>query len=317
MKRHLPPLMALRAFDAAARHMSFSAAAEELHVTQSAISRQIKLLEQFLGQPLFERLTRQVALTAFGHAYLDAVSSALDTVERATRLSRQPARTTLRISLPQSLASVWLMPRLSSFTELYPDIDVRVSASMHPADFRHDQIDVAIRLGRMPGRPYQLDVQPRVPHELVTDWTGVTAYYLWDEVLTPILSKTLLAQGAPLDTPDDLRRYRLLHVALRPDAWSDWFRSQGAIMPAAASMEFGHFFMALEAARHGSGVALTPKLFIDGLDKRDELICPFDSSTPSAGAYYLLCRESETQERKVLLLCDWLIAEGQAHRQPG
>ena len=205
------------------------------------------------------------------------------------------------------------MPRLSSFTEMYPEIDVRVVTSMLRADFDRDNIDIAIRLGRLPGKSYDVQ-QPRVPHELVADWRGVQASYLWDEVLTPVLSTKLLEQGAPLNTPADLRYYKLLHVTVRPDAWHDWFRTQGASYPSCQSMDFGHFFMALEAARQSSGVALAPKLFVDHAEYADQLVCPFESHIKSAGEYYFLCHERRVGEPAIHLLHDWLLAQGQAHR---
>lgn len=313
MKRLLPPLLAVRAFEAAGRHMSFSRAADELNVTQGAVSRQVKTLEEFLGQPLFERLTRRIVFTPYGKDFHAAVSSGLDIIERAAAQGRPRARVPLKISLPQSLASLWLMPRLSSFTEMYPHIDVRVFSSMHPADFAHDDIDVAIRLGRLPGKRYAR-AQPRIPHELVRDWQGVSAFYLWDEVLTPVISAKLLGQSTPLRTPADLQHYKLLHVALRPDAWSDWFRTQGIAYRGNGAMEFGHFFMALEAARRCSGVALAPTLFIDHMENHGELICPFPSTVKSAGEYYFLCRESQANDTNIRLFRKWLLAQGDGHR---
>jgi len=315
MKRVLPPLLAVRAFDAAARHMSFSRAADALNVTQGAVSRQIKVLEDFLGQKLFVRLTRQIKLTPYGRHFHAAMSSGLDIIEQATVQARPAARTSLKISLPQSLASLWLMPRLSSFTETYPHIDVRVFTSIHPADFAHENIDVAVRLGRLPGKHYGCD-QPRIPHTLVRDWQGVSAFYLWDEVLTPVLSATLLKRNAPLRTPADLQHYKLLHVALRPDAWNDWFRIQGMSCKSSGDMEFGHFFMALEAARRGSGVALAPTLLIDHMHGQQELVCPFPATVKSAGEYYFLCREANADDKDIRLFRKWLLTQGNEHHKP-
>jgi LysR family transcriptional regulator, glycine cleavage system transcriptional activator len=306
MRRNLPPLLAVRAFDAAARHMSFSLAGEELHVTQSAISRQIKVLEEALGYPLFVRSIRRVTLTPQGVLYQQAAADALDILERASSRSANVKRI-LTISAPQSLATFWLLPRLSEFAETYPHIDVRVRTSTEPADFERDEIDVAIRLGRMPGVRYDPD-QPRVPQALVRSWKGVSAVHLWDEVLVPVLSKKLLRQGPPLKTPADLRNYKLLHVALRPDAWADWFRCNKAAYPKRAStMEFGHFFMALEAAKAGHGVALAPRLFLDGpFGSGGEMACPLPAATKSAGAYYFLCKESMANDRTVRTFLNWL-----------
>lgn len=308
MKRALPPLLAVRAFEAAARHLSFSRAADELHVTQGAVSRQIKNLEDYLQQPLFIRLVRRVELTPYGRTFYAAASQGLDIIERAASRVVPLARDIIRISLPQSLASLWLMPRLSSFTEIHPSIDVRVVTSMQSADFSRDNIDVAIRLGTLPGRTYAPD-QPRVPHELVSNWRGVHAVHLWDEVLTPVLSKQLLAQGAELHVPEDLRHYKLLHVTVRPYAWEDWFRTRGVEYPQCNSMEFGHFFMALEAARRSSGVALAPKLFVERTDYSEQLVCPFESHVRSAGEYYFLCQERRLEEPTIQHLLSWLLTQ--------
>ncbi len=311
MKRQLPPLLAVRAFDAAARHMSFSLAADELHVTQSAVSRQIKVLEEALGFPLFDRFIRRVELTPQGVLFRGAAGEALDILERASSKGANVKRI-LTISAPQSLATCWLVPRLSSFAETYPHIDVRVRTSTEPADFARDQVDVAIRLGRMPGVKYEAD-QPRVPQELVRSWKGVSAVHLWDEELVPVLSKKLLSQSAPLNSPADLKNYKLLHAALRPDAWSDWFRSVKAAYPKRAStMEFGHFFMALEAAKAGHGVALAPRLFLNGhYGSRSEMVCPLPAAIKSAGAYYLLFKEHMTDDPTTRTFLSWLTGNSQ------
>ncbi|SPB14449.1 transcriptional regulator [Caballeronia novacaledonica] len=148
MKRRLPPLLALRAFEAAGRLMSFSKAADELNVTQGAISRQIKLLEDFLRAPLFRRLTRQVELTPFGQNYLQAATAALNQIERATVQSLQEARA-LSVSLLPTLGALWLMQRLTSFMTEHPQIRLEVSSSLEPANFKRDGIDVALRVGKV------------------------------------------------------------------------------------------------------------------------------------------------------------------------
>lgn len=314
-RRHLPPLVAVRAFEAAARHLSFSLAAQELNVTQSAISRQIRLLEEFLGYRLFERLTRSVALTSEGAHFFSAAEQSLEILEAATRRGRGTrANHTLKLSITQSLAVAYLLPRLPSFTSARPDIEVRVLTSTVPADFERDDIDAAIRLGPLPGKRY-LRHQPRIPHELVRSWHGVTAFQLWDEVFTPVLSRKLLEQGRTLDTAADLCQFTLLSVAPRPTAWSDWFRSRGETIPRqVTTSEFGHFFMSLDAARAGRGVALIPTLFLRDLDASSDLWCPFESKVPSAGEYYLLCREDAAARDPVEAFAHWLQADADLGR---
>ena len=309
-REFLPPLLAVRAFEAAAQRLSFSLAAQDLHVTQSAVSRQIRLLEDFLGYRLFVRLTRSVALTPEGVEFFRAAQQSLDILEAATRRGREAGgHCTLKISITQSLAFEYVLPRLPSFSAARPDIEVRVLTSTAPADFQRDEIDAAIRLGPFPGKRY-LRHQPRIPHELVRSWNGVRAFQLWDEVLTPVVSRRLIAPGVVLRSPADLCQFPLLSVAPRPTAWSDWFRTQGeSLPPTVATSDFGHFLMTLDAARAGRGVALVPTLFLRNLDPASDLFCPFESNVPSAGEYYFLCREETATRGPVEALIEWLQAD--------
>lgn len=299
--------MAVRSFEAAARRLSFSLAAHELHVTQSAVSRQIRLLEEFLGYRLFERLTRSVALTPEGAVFFQACEKSLDILEAATRGSgARGEKCTLKISITPSLAFEYLLPRLPSFSDVRPDIEVRVLTSTAPADFRRDDIDAAIRLGPLPGKRY-LSHQPRIPHELVKSWSGVTAFQLWDEVLTPVISRRMLEAGSALGSPLDLCQFTLLSLAPRPTAWADWFRTRGMVLPLdIQTKDFGHFFMTLEAARAGRGVALVPNLFLHKLVDGGDLFCPFESSVSSAGEYYFLCRDDAAMDGPMEALLQWL-----------
>jgi len=301
----LPPLLAVRAFEAAARRLSFSLAAKDLHVTQSAVSRQIRLLEDFLGYKLFTRLTRSVALTPEGEEFFRAAEHSLDLLEAAARRGREAGgHCTLKISITQSLAHEYVLPRLPAFAAARPDIEVRVLTSTAPADFQRDDIDVAIRLGPLPGKRY-LSHQPRIPHELVRNWSGVVAFQLWEEVLTPVVSRRLLPPDQ-VRSAADLCRFTLLSLAPRSTAWADWFRSRGESLPAkVTTSDFGHFFMTLDAARAGRGVALVPTLFLQNIGPESDLYCPFDSSVASAGAYYFLCREETAARPEVEALIDW------------
>lgn len=302
----LPPLLAVRAFESAARRSSFSMAADDLHVTQSAVSRQIRLLEEFLGYRLFVRLARGVELTSEGADFYRAAEQSLDLLEAAARRGREAAgHCTLKISMTQSLAHQYVLPRLPNFASSRPDIEVRVLTSTAPADFQHDRIDGAIRLGPMPGKRYQKN-QPRIPHELVRSWSDVQAFQLWDEVLTPVLSRSLAPAGS-IRSPGDLCEFTLLSLAPRPTAWSDWFRSRGETLPPKVkTSDFGHFFMSLDAARAKRGVALVPTLFLRDLDVDSDLYCPFQQNVPSAGEYYFLCREEVALRSQVEAFIEWL-----------
>jgi LysR family glycine cleavage system transcriptional activator len=305
MKRRLPPLSALRAFDAAARHASFARAAEELHVTPGAISRQIKTLEDFLRQQLFERHTRKIELTDFGHLYFSSTSNALDEIEHST-IKALGTRARLHVSIIPTTATLWLLPRLASFTEAHNDIEIDVHTSIKPVDFEKDDIDVAVRVGQRPGQYYSRS-QPRIPHKMVTNWKGVIARHLRDEILVPVCSPALLDSKVPLKTLADLRHHTLLHVASRENAWADWLRAAGhAGLRGKHDIEFGHFFMALQAAGKARGIALASTLHVENFEGRSGLTMPFRRRIKSAGGYHMLYRERDADSRNISLFGEWL-----------
>lgn len=305
MQRRLPPLIALRAFDAAARCLSFSKAAEELNVTQGAVSRQIKLLEDYLAKSLFHRLTRQVVLTPFGKTYFASTSHALDEIERATAQAFA-AKTYLSVSILPTMATLWLFNQMTAFMRAHPNIHIRVSTSMDPVDFRRHDFDAAIRVGKLPGKKYGSD-QSQIDYTMVTDWKGVVAIRLWDDLITPVCSKKLLASGPPLKKPADLRHYRLIHNSIRADCWPTWLRAQKAEdVHGKEEVEFSHSFMAVQAVREHVGIAAVPTIEIENLEWRDELVFPFKQRVRSAGEYYLLCSEERAQERSLRVFAKWL-----------
>ena len=173
LRGRLPPLLAVRAFEAAGRHLSFSKAADELHVTQGAISRQIRLLEEFLRAPLFVRQARHVELTDFGRRCFAAASNALDQIEKITLESLESVRT-LSVSVLPTIGALWLMPRLTSFMIAHPEIQLIVSSSLEPVDFSRDNIDVAIRVGQLPG-DVEVEGAPQILFRMTKTWEGVTA----------------------------------------------------------------------------------------------------------------------------------------------
>ncbi|TCF98622.1 hypothetical protein BZM26_24280 [Paraburkholderia strydomiana] len=308
MKRRLPPLLALRAFEAAGRHMSFSKAADELNVTQGAISRQIKLLEDFLRAPLFRRLTRQVELTPFGQNYLSAASAALDAIERATVQSLQEAKA-LSVSLLPTLGALWLMQRLTSFMTEHPQVRLEVSSSLEPANFKRDGIDVALRVGKVPGVEYNVG-GPQITFRMTESWDGVTAMHLWDDFITPVCSRKFMEQYGPIASPADLSKLPLIHNMRRADCWPTWLSAAGVDNSAAAGrVDVGHSFMAIVAAREGRGVACVPTIEIDNLDWREEMVQPFELRLRSAGAYYLLCPDDKALSTEVKLFSSWLLSQ--------
>lgn len=305
MSRRLPPLSALRAFEAAGRHLSFSKAADELHVTQGAVSRQIKSLETHLKSKLFVRLTRRVELTETGATYLAAMSAAFDEIEHATKRTLSPSvQKSLSVSLLPSMAILWLMPRLTSFMRAHPDIRINASASLDPADF--ENADIAIRVGKLPGKRYSGEGS-QITFKMVENWKGIVATHLWDDVVQPVCSRKFLEKGPPLRTPQDLRHYPFIHNAARGDCWPAWLRSQGAgnIRPK-GDLTFSHSFMAVQAVREHRGIAVIPTVEIENLEWKKELVLPFAARLRSAGEYYLLCREEKAQSREVKLFTKWL-----------
>jgi len=291
MARRLPPLNALRAFEAAARHLSFTKAADELYVTQAAVSHQIKSLEEALGLKLFRRLNRALLLTEEGQTYLPSVRSALDTLAVATeRLTRQDETGRLTVSAIPSFASLWLVPRLSRFREQNPDIDIRLDANEHLVDFDAGDVDVAIRYGR-------------------GNYPGLVSERFMNEDLFPVCAPSLLKGPHPLREPGDLRHHTLLHDDMRMD-WRMWCMAAGVDdIDVTRGPTFNASDMVIRAAIDGQGVALgRSALALDALaDGR--LVKPFDVALESDFAYYVVCPETDVDRPKVQAFWDWVFAE--------
>jgi LysR family transcriptional regulator, glycine cleavage system transcriptional activator len=293
MARRLPPLNALRAFEAAARHLSFTRAAAELNVTQAAISHQIKALEDHLGLPLFRRLNRALMLTDPGQTLFPAVRDALDGLAVAMeRLQMREAGGTLTVSTLPSLAVKWLVPRMSRFQDRHPDIDLRISAKEHLVDFARDGIDVAIRFGR-------------------GDWPGVRADWLTDEALAPVCSPAL---AADLRTASDLRRATLLHEDMLPlgefPTWRSWLAAAGADdVDADRGPRFSHTHLMLQAAMDGRGVALGQALLVQDDLATGRLVEPFGFRLPTGFGYYVCCPPAAAGRPKVKAFRDWVMQE--------
>lgn len=295
--RRLPPLNSIRAFEAAARHLSFTRAARELNVTQSAVSHQIKALEARLGVPLFRRLNRALLLTDEGQAYLPAVRDALDRLAEATeRLLVGETSGTLTVSVMPSFAARWLVPRLARFRDLHPDIDVRLSASDKLVDFARDDVDVAIRYGR-----------GTYPSLHVTRLLG--------EDVFPVCSPALRDGDPPLRRLADLARHTLLHDIVDdicPD-WPTWLRLMGADgIDTSRGPVFSDSSMLLQAAVDGQGVALGRSALAAADLEAGRLVKPFDVRTPLDVAYYLVCPRSTAERPKIAAFRAWLLAEADA-----
>ncbi|RQG67479.1 transcriptional regulator GcvA [Pseudomonas aeruginosa] len=308
-RRRLPNLNALRAFEAAARRLSITLAAEELCVTQSAVSRQIKALEDDLGTPLFIRLTRSIERTEQGKEYLPVVRDAFDRLEQATlRLRSRRERAVLTVNVLPTFAMEYLIPRLIRFNTARPDIEVRIVASIEPINFERDDIDIAIRVGLTPDAEERRNAL-RIDLQMVSMWTNVRADPLMPDVMICVCSPAFLRAHGPIDNPRDMLGKPLLHNATRAHAWPDWFRAVD--LPAAKAQRgtsYGHFFMSMQAAMLDRGVAIVPEILARSAIRSGRLT-RVGPEVPSAGAYYLLCRAYQWDTEKVRAFREWMMQE--------
>ncbi len=288
----IPPMRALKAFEAAARHLSFTRAAEELCVTQAAVSQQIRHLEDMLGAPLFKRMHRKLMLTEDGQKFLPDVREALDILARATR-SIHPTvdPSTLTISVLPSFASKWLVPRLWKFHEQHPEIHIHVSAFDWLVDFDNNEADLAIRSGR-------------------GSWPGLVAHPLLSEDVFPVCSPELLQGEHPLDRVENLKYHTLLHDDFSREDWFVWLKAVGVEHPdPRGGLTYSHTSLMLDAAIRGHGVALgrTPLVAEDLREGR--LIRPFDFSLPADFAYYLVYPERKARHPAIIAFRNWILQE--------
>lgn len=313
MSRRLPSLSALRAFEAAGRHGSFSRAAGELNVTQSAVSRHIRALEDDLGQPLFHRIGRAVALTPEGERYLAVMRESFDRMEQATqRLRGRHDAHVLTVDVLPTLATRWLIPRLPHFAEAHHAIEVRMITSIRPVDFAREDIDVAIRVGLPPDRHADPDA-PRIDLVMTEGWHDLRADFLFRDILVPVCSRAIIERGPPLAHPADLAGHTLLHTATRRHAWPDWLRAAGCPdLTPRGEIAYGHFFMTLQAASEGRGIAIIPEILVAGDLAAGNLVMPLARRVESAGSYHLLYRTRQADLPKVQLFRNWLLAEARA-----
>ncbi|PBB25630.1 MULTISPECIES: LysR substrate-binding domain-containing protein [unclassified Mesorhizobium] len=299
MKRGRLPLTALRSFEAAGRHLSFSKAAEELFVSQAAISRQIRELETFLRQPLFERHHRRVELTDTGRRLLAQLVRSFDDIDKLlSELVAAPAQSVVRVSVEPSLASVWLVPRLNRFRQLRPDIDVSLEVDARLIEFRSDQPELALRFSAK-----------------ATSWPRNQAERLASTVDSPVLSPALLASGPPLEKPIDLARYTLLHEENR-QGWTRWFEAAGVpadAVPARGPM-LADISLSKQAALLGHGVALGDLLQIGNELETGALVKPFDIDVASGG-YWLVARSLKELSEPAAAFADWIRSEFASSRR--
>lgn len=289
MANRLPPLNALKAFEASARQLSFTRAAEELFVTQAAVSHQIKSLEEYLGIKLFMRKNRALLLTEEGQAYYLDIKDVFNAINDATeRLLARGAKGAITVSLQPSFAIQWLVPRLNAFNALHPDIDVRIKAVDQPESSLTEDVDVAIYYGR-------------------GHWADIHAQQLQKEYLVPVCSPLLLQGKKPLNKVDDLINHTLLHDTSRRD-WKRWFKQTGI---KATNVNhgpiFSHSSMVVQAALHGQGVALAHSFLAKPDIDAGRLICPFAEVLESKNAYYVVCRERQVDIGKISAFREWVL----------
>lgn len=312
MSYRLPPLSALRAFEAAARHLSFKRAAVELFVTPAAVSQQIKALEVYLDTPLFRRLPRSLELTEAGVAMLPKMTEGLACLAAAVEATRRGGPRALTVHVPPFFALRWLLPRLPNFAERYPDIELRLASDDGSID----------GIGALSETPTDL-------HEGVSDVTvrfGEGAYpgCQCDLILVPdymlVCSPELMARSGPLETPADVCRQVLIHDESPPDeggrpSWAEWFRLAGqADVEVSRGPRFSSKALVLEAALGGQGVALILRPLVETEVVAGRLVLPFEVSMPSRYAYHLVISEAISGRPEVRAFHSWMLAEAAERR---
>ncbi|WP_321813346.1 MULTISPECIES: transcriptional regulator GcvA [unclassified Paraburkholderia] len=292
MARSLPPFPALRAFESAARHNSFTAAAAELHVTHGAISRQVAALEAWVGVQVFHRHGKRVALTDDGRRYLGAVQAAFDNIARATEQLRDTGVVhVLRVNALPTFAMKWLLPRLSQFQRLNPNVELRLATSNAPVETL-DAFDVAVRRGP-------------------AHWPDCASGHFLDEMELPVCSPALLKR-TPIHNANDLARHVLLHSDTRPDAWRTWLATAGVTAKCRKKQSFDHFYLALQAAVDGLGVALGPLPLLDDELASGRLVTPLDGPHIDARGYWWVARREVADVPVVAQFCRWLEEQASA-----
>lgn len=282
----------MRAFEVAARHMSFTKAAVELYVTRGAVSRQVGLLEAWLGTPLFRRSLSQLTLTEAGRSYLAVVTPALDRIAVAsTQLLEQAAPTALRVSAPPSFMMRWLIPRMSGFQRRHPDVEIKLSTLIGPVNFQENDYDVAIRGAHEPA-----------PH--------CCSVPFMTETIVPVCHVDLL-EGGRLGSPQDLASHTLITYGTELMPWSEWLKAAGVPDLRPASMlKFEQLYFALQAAAEGLGVALVPLFLVADDITQGHLCAPFGTLAALQRVYFANYSASSTNTAVIESFCEWLVREG-------
>ena len=289
-RRFLPPLSALTAFEAAARHESFTAAASELNVSQAAVSRRVQLLEELLGLTLFERIRQRVVLTPAGAGYARELQDALGRIGAATvnTMAARSGNAILTVATLPTFGTRWLIPRLPAFAEAHPQITVNLPTRIETFDFAAEPLDAAISFGD-------------------PVWPGAVVDRLIEEELVPVVSKKLLARHR-IRKPEDLFKLPLLQQSTRQSAWADWFAAVNVAAPAVPlGPRYGQFAMVVQAAVVGLGAAIVPRFLVEPELKDGSLVVPFEQSIGSKQAYCLFYPEARRNDPALRAFRDWLL----------
>jgi LysR family glycine cleavage system transcriptional activator len=295
----LPPLNALRAFEAAARHSSFKRAAEELCVTPGAVSRHVAKLEAYLGTRLFHRHQAQVELTPAGSQYLDEIREAFARISRATASTRAVGldERLLRIKVPPTCAARWLVPRLSHFHADHADVSIQINTSHEPADFANDEVDAAIHYGR--------------GHDI-----SLVEETLFGELLLPVCTAEVATQPAAVTAPRDLAQRVLLHSIRRPNDWPEWFAAAGVRdIPLEKTLAFENSTLTCQGAVDGLGVAIAQQAFVIDELEHGRLVAPVDFRLRGEASYRLVFPREKADCRKIRLFHRWIALEAARTRE--
>lgn len=298
-RRFLPSLSALQAFEAAARHGSFSRAAEELNLTQGAVSRQVRGLENALGIRLFELVRQRVILTELGRRYLEDVRRTIDSLERSSlrAMAMAGAADIIDLAALPTFGSRWLIPRLPSFYANHPDVTLNCTSRFFPFDFRNEPFDAAIHFG------------PPV-------WPGAVLYHLFNERMLAVCSPAFRDQHH-IGKDSCLADVPLLQQSTRPSAWADWFEGLGSVpRNAGAGGRYDQFSMIAQGAAAGLGAALLPEFLIEEELATGKLVVAHPHVLESGQAYFLVIPEEKTATRPLAAFRTWLMAQAVQFRKP-
>ncbi|TYL46802.1 LysR substrate-binding domain-containing protein [Marinomonas sp. IMCC 4694] len=304
MRRYIPSSTALKCFEASVRHLSFTKAAEELHLTQSAVSRQIRNLEDFLSRDLFIRLNKRLVLTGTGAAYYKEVVPLLDGMENAClkMLHREDEKTTLTLSALPTLASYWLMPLLADFQLEHPQFQIKVRSLDDAAKIDPENIDIILHYGG--------DHWPRaISHQLIKESViAVCAPALLQRIARSLIDNPSIGEWQA----KDVTLFPFLHLSSRMNAWPDWMVSQGMESGSFAGASFAHFHMLLEAAKNSMGIAIIPTILAERSLQSGELVAPFGGAVSTPHEYLLSYPIDKADLEQVVIFRDWLLAKRSA-----